>query len=208
VRSRCTLALALLTASCATHTAPVSRPIELVPRDQMQGEFLAQQKLRFRYAERSGTLDAVLQVHCGKVSIVGLSPLGTRLFSITQQGDVIAVESNASRPWPFPPEEILQAVHRTYLLPIARPARADGTHRVEVGTLQFVERWADGALRERGFPDARRADLAVTVRYTGDAPEGIARHVALHDAVLGYRLEIETLSTQRLECAADLLDAE
>lgn len=175
----------------------------------MERELVLRQKLHFRHAKRTGSLDAVVQVHCGKVSIVGLSPMGTRLFAITQQGDAIDVELSAGAAWPFPPEEILQAVHRTYLLPIARPPRSDGTHRVEVGSIRFSEVWQDGALLERQFPftDAQAGEPALTVRYSGErSSSGIASRVALHDMALGYHLDIETLSAEPLQCANELIE--
>jgi hypothetical protein len=195
--SRCAAGLALaalLGAGCALRRVPEQAQVVLVPAERMEGELVLRQKLRFRYAARSGSLDAVVQVHCRKLSIVGLSPMGTRLFSITQEGDAIAVESLANAAWPFPPEQILQAVHRTYLLPIARPARADGAHEVEVGEIRLVEEWKDGVLVERRFP-------GVTVRYAGERhATGIASQAALRDEALGYHLDIETLSVDRLTC--------
>jgi hypothetical protein len=185
---------ALLGVGCVLRRFPEPARVSLVPAERMEGELMLRQKLRFRYGARSGSLDAVVQVHCRKLSIVGLSPMGTRLFAITQEGDAIAVESLANAAWPFPPEQILQAVHRTYLLPLARPPRADGAHDVEVGSIRLVEVWKDGVLVERRFPD-------VIVRYAGERhAAGVASHAALHDEALGYHLDIETLSVERLTC--------
>jgi len=194
-----------------TPSAPgEARPnVVLVPAERMERELVLRQKLRFRHAKHTGSLDAVVQVHCGKVSIVGLSPVGTRLFSITQQGEAIDVELSPGAAWPFPPEEILQAVHRTYLLPIAQPARSDGAHRVEVGSIRFVEVWQDGALLERQFPyaDAQAGERALTVRYSGErSSSGIASRVALHDTALGYHLDIETSSVEHLQCGDELIE--
>jgi hypothetical protein len=201
------LALAALGTACTTRAVAHKTSIALVPADRMEGELVLRQKLRFRYAERAGSLDAVVQVHCRKLAIVGLSPMGTRVFSITQQGDVIAVESLANAVWPFPPEQILQAVHRSFLLPMARPPRLDGAHAVTVGAIELVEVWEGGALIERRFPDGPDGRASVTVRYAGERhPPEIASRVALHDEALGYHLEIETISVERLRCDRELFE--
>ncbi|NRA09323.1 MAG: DUF3261 domain-containing protein [Myxococcales bacterium] len=85
--------------ACASPPEPkrISAP-GLVPTEQLPGELLARHRFAYRFGEREGALEAVLQVHCGEVVVLGLGPMSSPLFSIRQRGD--AIEAWSQRPWP------------------------------------------------------------------------------------------------------------
>ncbi|MCP4004210.1 MAG: DUF3261 domain-containing protein [bacterium] len=177
--------------------------MKLLASGQVPGNFALRQRLRFRAADgTSGALEAVLQVHCGALVIVGLSPLGQRLFSITQRGYETQVQSFTTQPWPFAPDRVLLDVHRTYLYPVADPPLADGSHTVFLGSFAFVERWQDGRLVERTIPDRLGARMgSVVVSYKGGvAPREVPRRVHLRNGLHDYEIEVETLSRRELIC--------
>jgi hypothetical protein len=170
--------------------------------EDVPGGFQMQQRLRFRFREQIRALDAVLQVYCDEVLVVGLTPLGTRLFSIRQRGLEIQVESELENDWPFSPERILLDVHRTFLYPLADPPLPDGVHALRVGSLTIEERWEGGRLVERTIPEVleERAGVVVIRYEEGMTSSEPARRAGLENRPGRYELEVETLSRQELEC--------
>ena len=76
----------------------------------------------------------------------------------------------------------------------------DGEHRAERGGEEIVERWEGGRLQERTF---RRLDGAppglIRVTYEGGlGGEEPPQRVILDNGWLGYRLELQTLTFQRI----------
>lgn len=198
--------LALL--GCASPLQPTSPPAwtsgaPLLASEKIRGDFSMRQRLSFRVGEHDkGAIDAVLQVHCGEVVVVALTPLGTRLFSIRQRGLSTEVEGVTSHPLAFAPLRVLLDVHRVYLYPVADPPLPDGGHGVRVGSLKLVEQWRGGRLVRRTIPD-RDGDAVgrVVVTYEGGlSPTEVPPRVLLRNELYGYELEIETIERQELRC--------
>ncbi|MDJ0846868.1 MAG: DUF3261 domain-containing protein [Myxococcota bacterium] len=196
-------ALALAAAACAPALAPRSAvdARQLLPSEEVAGDYLLRQRLGFRRGERGGSVEVVLQVHCGEVVLLGLAPGGSRLFAIRQVGREISVDAPAEERLPFPPEAVLLDVHRSFLYPVADPPLPDGVHPVSVGALATRERWAGGRLVERTIPAGSDAS-AVVIRYEGGmAATGIPGPVTLEDRRRGYELRVTTLAREALTCA-------
>jgi hypothetical protein len=199
----------LLLAGCAS-SRPEPTPLEidairsqLRPSHEIEADFSARQRLRFRFADRAGSLDAVLQVHCGEVVIVALTPFGTRLFSIRQRGRDVEVEPAADERWPVSPLRVLLDVQRSFLYPLASPPPPDGTHAGRVGALEIREAWRGGGLVERSLSESQgdRSGPFV-IRYDpGMRPGGLPQHTELSSELYGYALEIETQSYDASSCA-------
>ena len=74
----------------------------------------------------------------------------------------------------------------------------DGVRRAEL----IHERWHGGRLVERTFSrvgGAATADErpgAIAITYAGEGPSGLAAHITLRNARLGYQLGIETVALQ------------
>jgi len=189
--------------ACASSPAPeaiVARG--LVPAGQLPGDLRVEHRLSFHFGKRGGALEAVLQVYCGEVMVMGLGPMRQRLFWIRQRGDDIKAWSQ--RPWPLPPARILLDVHRIFLYPVADPPLADGVHSREVATVAFEERWEQGQLVERAIPGG--AARGIRIRFhRGASPRAGSVPATLVDERLGYRLEVEPHRYRRGTCEEDEL---
>jgi hypothetical protein len=176
---------------------------QLRPSQEIEANFTARQRLRFRFADRAGSMDAVLQVHCGEVVIVALTPFGTRLFSVRQRGMDVEVEPAVDKRWPISPLRVLLDVQRSFLYPLASPPPPDGTHSSRVGSVKLREEWRDGQLVERSLTESRgdRSGPFV-VRYEPGMRRGmLPQHTELSSELHGYALEIETQSYSASSCA-------
>jgi hypothetical protein len=190
-------------AGCA-HQAPAQRPAplapptaaEIPPADQIPGAFTVRQKLTAKSAQGGGSFEAVLQKSPGKLTLVGITPYGARAFLLQQTGGDVQFTSYLPRDLPFPPTFVLLDIHRVMgdWLGGAPPA-GDGQRAERRDGEQIDERWRGGRLVERTFTRAA-ADPpgAITITYVGDGPAGLAAHVTLVNARLGYQITIDSLS--------------
>jgi hypothetical protein len=208
---RAALALALLLApACATRppppeAVPPDATADLVATQDIAGDFLIRQRLHFRFGDRQGSFEAVVQKHCDEVTVVGLTPFGTPAFALHQRGLDVRVESRVPGRWPFSPRRVLLDVHRIYFLPLAERAPPDGVHRVRRGGETVAERWAAGRLRERSFESATGGPPGrVVVRYRGGATQGEApAEIHLANERYGYEIRVETIARRPLVCARE-----
>jgi hypothetical protein len=186
-------------AACATRVPPPAPALPetglapLVATSEIRGEFLMQQRLHFQWREQSGQVDAVVQMVCGELTVVLLSPFGTPGVVIHQRDRAVAVESKLPGPWSFPPEYILRDVERTYFVPLGERER--GGEAIE-------EEWSGGRLVRRTFTGTRGgAPAQVAITY----PDGMTRddpprRASIDAPQWGYRLDVETLSRVELTC--------
>lgn len=202
---RYAFAFALFVAACGGRQhGPTLRasdyPGELVSSEQITTNVLMRQQITARFGERETTFDAVVQVQGGVVTVVGLTPFGTRAFSIVQRGRAIEFESFTDEPLPFPPEFILLDVHRTFFVTPAGEAPSDGERRSERGGEEVVESYSEGRLVRRSFRrlDGRPAGL-ITVTYEGGfAMPNAPATVHFENAWFGYSLVIRTVESTAL----------
>jgi hypothetical protein len=202
------LALAFFLSACLGGSIPSSRSRDfdpntgLVPSQQIAREQLMRQRLHYRFQEQEGSLQSVVQVLCGEVVVIGLSPIGTRLFTIRQSGLAVSVQPASSVDWPFSPERILLDVHRTFFYPLADAPMRDGAQTRQVAGLQVIDEWKDGRLLERHI-EAKDSDppRSVTIHYEGGwAGEGPPPRIVLRDEGIGYEIEVESLEHRELRC--------
>lgn len=152
-----------------------------------------QQRLQFQWREQQGQLDAVVQMVCGELTVLLLSPFGTPGIVIRQRGRAVSVESKLPGPWSFPPEYILRDVQRTYFVPLGETER---------GGESIEEEWSDGRLERRTFTSTHDgAPAQVVITYpdgmTRDAPPSRA---SIDAPTWGYHLDIDTVSREELTC--------
>lgn len=191
-------------ASASEHAALAA---QLVPSGSLRPGFTLRQRLRFRTAEaagsRSASFEAVVQVDCREVLVVGLTPFHTRLFTLRQRGRETEFAWLLDEPWPFQPERILLDVHRSLLYPLADPPLADGDHRLRVFDVDLVETWAEGRLRRRTLDEADGGEPLLWVADYGDgwAPGDWPEALRLASARYGYTIEIQTIERRPLACA-------
>lgn len=184
--------------------APLGYPGELISTADMAADFLARQKLKGSFAEHEFAFEAVLQLRGGTLTVLGLTPFGTKAFVLTQTGLEIEFQALIDREIPFPPEYMLQDIHRALMwhtrLPWGEEAPSEDTASVEVAGERVSEQWSDGALIRRTFTrlDGEPAG-EIRVDYVGGHRSGQpARTIVLDNGWFGYRIEIETLDWRAL----------
>ncbi|PRQ03687.1 hypothetical protein ENSA5_13090 [Enhygromyxa salina] len=179
-------------------------PGELIPTEEFHGEFLARQKLTGTYGEHEFAFEAMLQLRGGTLTVLGLTPFGTKAFVLTQTGSEVEFEALIDRELPFPPEYMLQDIQRAWLwhvrLPWADGPPGEDPATTEVAGERVTEQWTANGLVRRSFArlDGEPAG-EIRVDYIGGHRSGRpARRVVLENGWFGYRLEIETLDWRSL----------
>jgi len=201
--SRSWLLLALvLTAGCHHARGPENGgrippppPASLPPPDAIAGVFTVRQKLVATSAHGGGSFEAVLEKVEGKLTLLGLTPYGSRAFLLEQNGPQVSFTSYIPKELPFPPTYMLLDVHRVFDAPLAPPL-PEGEREGESHGAPVHEVWRAGKLVRRLYGEAgapRGAAPVVTVSYEGEGPSGLAAHVTLTHHRFGYQLVVDTL---------------
>lgn len=207
--TRATLRLAcgvVLLVGCAGRSSqtpaapPYSGPLDF-PSDRAE-DFFDRQRIVASYGSQSFGFDAVLQKRGDELTLLGLTPFGTRAFVVTQKGADVSFQTFVGTALPFPPRYMLIDVHRVFFQASAPDVEGPATEgeRAHSGTNEVVtERWQEGRLLQRTFsrPDAHPPGKIV-VDYDGGMGEGHPHHVVLTNGWYGYRLDITTLSHKPL----------
>lgn len=201
-----TLLLALMATLlvCRPHTAPgPSYPGELQHPHRFTTDFLLVQQLVFQRGDTEQSLQTALQHRSDTLTLIGLTPLGTRAFVLQQEGLEVSFTSSLpeDQELPFPPRFILYDIQRT-LLPVLddRPLN-DGEHRLQLDDEVVVEEWQNHRLQERRFR-RRRGDppgeLVITYNDEGFVYGEAPGSIEIDNGWLGYHLSLTTLSYRRL----------
>lgn len=169
----------------------------LVSSDALGPAMLLQQRLRGMYGGKRVELECVLQVSQNELTVIGMTPFGTKAFLLSQKGLTYHFEKYVDRELPFDPAHILDDVHRVFFR-----ALPPGAGDVRTGILQgeqVTERWAKGVLVERRF---ERLDQnppgSVRVTFSGARAPLVPGHVVIDNGWYGYRIEIDNLVQQSL----------
>jgi hypothetical protein len=139
----------------------------------------------------------VLQVDAGVLSLLALTPYGTRAFLLEQSGQSIRFTPFVDRELPFPPRFILIDVHRALFSALGTPPpSADGEHVFERDGERVTERWRGGKLLERRFERLdHKPKGTIRVSYgAGIAPNVTPQIIELDNGWFDYRLSIRTLA--------------
>ncbi|MET0341513.1 MAG: DUF3261 domain-containing protein [Polyangiales bacterium] len=171
----------------------------LVPSEELKPPFVVEQHLSGQYGSRDIKLDCVVQVSNGKLSLLGLTPFGTKAFLIEQVGTDVRFENYVSAELPFEPVQVLYDLHRVFFRGLSTP-RQDGTWEEQEHGDMVRERWENGSLVERRFESLEGpVSNIVVVTYGGPPAPVIARHVTLTNVAYGYTLKIDNLEQKTLE---------
>lgn len=197
--------LAVITAlGCAHHqTAPGPQgptpptAAELPPPDSIPGTFSLRQKLTATSAKGGGSFEAVLQKQPGTLTLLGLTPYGSRAFLLQQTKGDVQFTKYVPRDLPFAPTFLLLDIHRVLATWIGPPL-VTGDRSGQVGDETIHERWQDGKLIERTFTTTAKAQPpgAITITYADYGAANIASHITLRNARMDYRVDIETVPFQ------------
>ena len=175
-------------------------PGELVPVAQLagRGDFLARQTLVGRLGEREIHGQVVLQKRGSELTLIGLTPFGSKAFVIQQGPAGVRSQTIMAGALPFPPEFMLLDVHRALFMGLSEGTGADGERRGEREGEAITETWADGRLLRRSFRRLdRRPKGTITIEYVGGmAGEQAPAKIVVDNGWFGYRVEISTISWQ------------
>lgn len=206
------IALAAFLASChrPQHTGaqadsgaaldPGAYPGELRPVDALEGDFLWRQRVTAHWAVGSRGFDAALQKQLGRLTLLGLSPMGTPGFTLVLTDDGLTFDNRTDRELPFPPRFIILDLQRVFYPWLDGPPPASGERSGQVAGERVHERYDRGRLIERTFERLDQTPPGlIRVTYEGYEPEAEApARAELHNAWFGYRIVVETSDQQRL----------
>ena len=180
-------------------TPPVAPPTaaELPPPDGIPGTFAVRQKLTATSPKGGGSFEAVLQKQPGTLTLLGLTPYGSRAFLLQQTKGDVQFTKYIPRELPFAPTFLLLDIHRV-LGRWLGPPLASGERSGQVGDETIRERWQDGNLIERTFTTVKsNPPGTITISYAGTtAGAPFATHITLRNARLDYRIDIDTVPFQ------------
>ncbi|HVZ33786.1 MAG TPA: DUF3261 domain-containing protein [Polyangiaceae bacterium] len=194
----------LLASACGARQKPESAlPAHtaagvLLPTDDLGPPFMVEQRLHGHYGERDVSLDCVVQLQEGTLTVVGLTPFGSRAFVIEQRGTAVRFEKFVDRKVPFEPVHVLYDLHRVFFRGLKGPL-SDGVHEGQDAGELVRERWAGGHIVERRFESLEGpASNMVVVAFQGAPAPVVAPHVKLTNIAFGYTLEIENSEQKQL----------
>lgn len=191
---RAWLVALMLLAACASgpQRAPMKEdayPGVLTDSAALPAGLFLRQRIDATFGDRNVSFSAVLQVDAGVLSLLALTPYGTRAFLLEQRGQSIHFTRYVDRELPFPPRFVLIDVHRALFSGLGEASAADGSRTTERDGERITERWQAGRLIERTFErlDGKPAGV-IRIRYPS------ADRIELDNGWFGYRLAIRTLA--------------
>lgn len=174
----------------------------LRPVSALSFDFQWRQRVTARWPEGTQGFDAVLMKRDGKLTLLGLSPMGVPGFIITLDASgQTHVENRTGEPLPFPPSYVLADVQRVFFPWLDPPSPGfSGERTGAISGLTVREQYEQGRLVERYFArDDARERGEVRVYYEGFRPgDDIALHAVLENRWFGYTLIIDTVEQARL----------
>lgn len=192
----------------ATTQPPAGYPGELISTDAMTRDFLARQQLSGKFGEREFKFEAVLQLRNGTLTVLGLTPFGTKAFVLEQTGKEVTFKPLIDREIPFPPEYMLQDIHRAWFwhvqLPWGDEPPAEQNPSAEIAGERVTETWTENGLVRRSFERLEQTgegarEGVIRIDYIGGHRTGRpAKQVVLDNGWFGYRLEITTIEWREL----------
>ena len=177
-------------------------PGVLVPAQALaaRGDFLARQSLRGRQGEREIHGEVVVQKQGGTLTLLGMTPFGSKAFVIQQGPEGVKSQEFLPGALPFPAEFMLLDVHRALFMGLSEGPGEDGERRGKREGERVTELWQGGKLMRRTFKRLdRRPRGTIEVEYiggmTGERPPA---RIVLTNGWFGYTVEITTVSWQPL----------
>lgn len=194
------LALIVLTACAGTPRklalTEADYPGALVDSQELPDGLFVRQRIEASFRDRKDSFSAVLQVEGGVLSLLALTPYGTRAFLIEQRGQLISYTAYADRELPFPARFIVLDVHRAMFAGLGGGAAVDGVRVIERNGERVSESWRGGELYERRFERLDgKPEGTIRVSYPdGVAPHEVAERFTLDNGWFGYQLKVERIA--------------
>ncbi|MFO0624608.1 MAG: DUF3261 domain-containing protein [Polyangiales bacterium] len=195
------LAAWVLLTACATARPTPPRPQDpgaLEDPARYEGSFMMRQRVEVALPTRTLRFEAVLQKQGAALTLVGLTPFGTRAFVLEQRGVEVSFTPTLPMELPFPARYMMIDIQRVFLRSAGRGAAADGVREASVAGEAVRETWANGRLMRRSFSrpgDPGGADAEYEGGMLGRAAPRVVRY---RNRWGDYALTITTLAQQTL----------
>lgn len=199
-----TMILCVALCACATaRTSPRAArtdPGVLVDPLTVPGGFMMRQRVTVTLPERELRFDAVLQKRGAELTLLGLTPFGTRAFVIQQRGLEVTFTPTLPMELPFPARYMMLDIQRVFLRALGAPPAEDGERSVTRAGETIREMWRGGRLLRRVYTrTAGGPPGEVVVDYgAGMLGRAAPRVVRYRNEWMGYSLTITTLAQQAL----------
>ncbi|MFA5938397.1 MAG: DUF3261 domain-containing protein [Sinimarinibacterium sp.] len=110
------IAAALLSACAAVPPASDANRsyLPILPPASLNAERSAEQVLHAAYGEREATLHCIVDVSAERLRVIGLTALGQRVFTLTQDASGVRVERSPFAPGELQPQDILADIQLAY----------------------------------------------------------------------------------------------
>ncbi|MDX2019522.1 MAG: DUF3261 domain-containing protein [Deltaproteobacteria bacterium] len=145
----------------------------------------------------AATLEVVLQKQGNVLTMVGLTPMGTRAFVARQQGVTVTSDTQPNK-LPFPAALVFLDVNRSLFVGIGPTALANGWHTQSSHGVDIKDLWRGGLLIDREMFDAQ-FNSKLSIRYSPGYKAGMAPDtLVLTNHRFGYSLTIKTLEAAAL----------
>ncbi len=208
-RSLCGYTALLFTSSCARRTsadakdAADGRPVyrgPLVDPAEIPFDFMWQQRVAALHGDKGGAFDAVVQKRGAELLVLGLTPMKTRGFSLTQRGSDIEYEQFVPFELPFAPVSVLYDIHRAFFFELLVPFPEGGLRHTEFEAERVTDEFSRGHLKRRTFENVSNTEGSIVIEYSGDGfelplPPPVTK---LRNDAYGYSLEVETMGVDLL----------
>ena len=195
------LALCAVLTACATARPAPSRaqdPGALEDPARFEGGFMMRQRVEVTLPTRTLRFEAVLQKQGGALTLVGLTPFGTRAFVLEQRRVEVTFTPTLPMELPFPARYMMIDIQRVFLRSAGRGAAADGAREATVAGERVRETWRGGRLLRREFARAGDPGGAEADYEGGMLGRAAPRVVRYRNRWGGYALTITTLAQQAL----------
>ena len=199
-------ALALVVMACCPAVRPDALPPGAYPGTlrapvDLGADVMWRQRVTAKWGKsQSRSFEAVLQTQGGKLTLLGLSPMGQAGFVITLDKGAIGFDNTSGMDLPFPARFIVLDVQRAFWPWLGSAPPKAGERSGVVAGEAINETWRGGRLQRRIF---RRIDGEppgpITVSYEGYERGVMApARVVLHNSWFDYVLVVETYEQQQL----------
>jgi hypothetical protein len=177
----------------------------LIPTVDLGPPFMVEQQLSGQYGTQDVKLECVVQLSKGKLTVLGLTPFGTRAFSIEQVGTDVHFEQYVERDIPFDPVHVLYDLHRVFFRRLRAVPGKNGMYAEQDHGEMLRERWDRGVLVERRY-ESLEGPVAniIIVTYEGPPAPVIARRVKITNVAYSYTLTIDNVEQKLLEAGYEL----
>ena len=172
----------------------------LVDPATIPGDFLWEQRVSAIHGEKKGAFDAVLQKRGAELLILGLTPMKTRGFALTQRNAEFEYKQFVPFELPFSPASILYDVHRCFFYELLGSFPSSGVRQGSFEQERLVDEFEGGHLIRRVFENVSDTSASITIEYSPPGYfQGVPpRTVSLKNGGYGYQLTVTTSTTRRL----------